>query len=109
MENLNALKGNTAKVNNKTKTNKNCLGPKNEDIIKDLLKLKNIVKNSKTKNFSTDDKVLRDIRTLYESKEDYHKQIKINNAFNDDYIEYESNCDKNKILSVKEYHDMIRQ
>ena len=38
-----------------------------------LLKLKHIVKNSKTKNYSIDDKVLRDIRSLYESKEDYYK------------------------------------
>ena len=41
--------------------------------------------------------------------EDYYKPIKINNAFNDDYIEHESNEDKDKILSVKEYLDLIRQ
>ena len=41
--------------------------------------------------------------------EDYYRQIKINNAFNDDYIEYESNRDKDKILSVKKYLDVIKQ
>ena len=35
--------------------------------------------------------------------------MKVNNAFNDDYIEYESNRDKDKILSVKEDLDMISQ
>ena len=37
------------------------------------------------------------------------KPIKINNVFTDDYIEYESNGDKDKTLSVKEYLDMIRR
>ena len=37
-----------------------------------------MVKNSKTKKYIIDDKVLRYIRTLYESKEDYYKPIKIN-------------------------------
>ena len=49
------------------------------------------------------------MRTLYESNGDYYKPIKINNAFNDDYSEHESNGDRDKILSVKEYLDMIRQ
>ena len=45
------------------------------------------------------------MRTLYESKEDYYKPIKIRL----DYIEYEGNGDKDKILLVKECLDMIRQ
>ena len=53
--------------------------------------------------------MLRDIRTLYESNEENHKSIKINNAFNGDYIEYENDGDKDNILSVKEYLEMIRQ
>ena len=55
------------------------------------------------KYYNYNDKILRDIRTLYESKKDYYKPIKTNSAFNNDYIEYESNGDKNKILSGKEY------
>ena len=55
------------------------------------------------------DKVLRDIKTLYESdKEDYYEPVKINNAFNDNYFEYESSGDKDKILFIEEYHDMIK-
>ena len=47
------------------------------------------------------DKVLRDIRTLYESdKEDDYKPIRIGNAFSSNYIEYESNGDKDKILFI---------
>ena len=41
--------------------------------------------------------------------EDYYRPMKVNNAFNDDYIEYESNRDKDKILPVKENLHMIRQ
>ena len=41
--------------------------------------------------------------------EDYYRPMKINNAFNDDYIEYKSNGDKDKISSVKEYLSVIRQ
>ena len=41
--------------------------------------------------------------------EDYYRPMKVNNAFNDDYIEHESNRDKDKISSVKEDLDMISQ
>ena len=39
---------------------------------------------------------------MYESEECYY-------ALNNNYIEYESNGDKDKVLSVREYLDMIRQ
>ena len=38
----------------------------------------------------------------------YFKPIKTNDAFNSNYIEYESKGDKNKTLSIKEYLNMIR-
>ena len=54
--------------------------------------------------------MLRDIRTLYQSdKEDYYKPIRIGNAFSSNYIEYESNGDKDKTLFIDDYLDMIRQ
>ena len=53
-------------------------------------------------------KGLRDIRSILDSKEDYYEPIKINNAFNDNYIEYESNGDKDKQLSIEEYLHMIK-
>ena len=39
---------------------------------------------------------------------DYYKPIKTNSAFNGNYIKYESNGDKNKNLSAKEYLNMVR-
>ena len=47
--------------------------------------------------------MLRDIRTLYESNEDYYKPMGTSNAFSSNYIEYESNGDKDKPLSIEEY------
>ena len=40
--------------------------------------------------------------------EDYYEPIKVNTAFNNNYIKYESKGDKNKILTLNEYLDMIR-
>ena len=40
--------------------------------------------------------------------EDYYKPIKANDAFNSSYIECESKGERNKILSIKEYLNMIR-
>ena len=46
---------------------------------------------------------------MYESDDDYYVSLRTSNDFNNNYIEYESKGDKDKILSVKEYLDMIRQ
>ena len=40
-------------------------------------------------------------------EEDYYKQVRVGNLWNN-YIEYESNCDRNKTLSVKECLNKIR-
>ena len=40
--------------------------------------------------------------------EDYYKPIIVNGAFNNNYIQYESKGDKDKILTISEYLDMIR-
>ena len=52
----------------------------------------------------------RDVKNLFNLSinEDYYEPIKINDAFNRNYIEYESKGDKNKTLSIKEYLNMIR-
>ena len=55
------------------------------------------------------DKIFKDIRTFYESEEDYYEPARISNAFNNNYIEYESNGGKDKVLSVKEYLAMIKE
>ena len=53
-------------------------------------------------------KGIRDIRNLFdEFDEDYYRLIKNTSAFNDNYMEYENNGDKNKNLSIKEYLYMI--
>ena len=47
---------------------------------------------------------------MYESdKEDYYKPRRIGNAFNSNYIEYESNGDKDKTLFIDDYLDMVGQ
>ena len=53
---------------------------------------------------------IRDVNILFDlsNDEDYYKPIKTNDAFNSNYIEYESKGDKNKTLSIKEYLNMIR-
>ena len=47
---------------------------------------------------------IRDIGNLFgEIDEDYYKPIKTKSAFNGNYTKYESNGDKDKSLSLKEY------
>ena len=79
-----------------------CLTRLKYDLFRPVLKHKN-------ENFNND-KILRDIRTLYESdKKDYYKATRIGNAFSSNYIEYESSGDKDKTLYIDDYLDMIRQ
>ena len=48
------------------------------------------------------DKVVKDIRTLFEQQEeDYYVPKRISNFWNTNYIGYESNCDK-----IETYHLM---
>ena len=54
------------------------------------------------------DRVLRDIKTLYESdKEDYYKPVRTGVVFSSNYIEYKSNGDKSKTLFIDDYLDKI--
>lgn len=70
--------------------------------------IKNLFRKKK-KNSDIKEKIIRDIRTLIEShEENYYESLRIGNAFSWNYIEYESNGDKNKILSTEEYLDKIR-
>ena len=53
-------------------------------------------------------KGIRQIENLFdEISEDYYKPIKTKGTFNNNYIEYKSRGDKDKILSVREYLYMI--
>ena len=52
--------------------------------------------------------MIRDIKTFFEQEDGYYKPIKIVNFWKKNYIEYESNGDKNNNLSVKKYLSPIK-
>ena len=45
---------------------------------------------------------------LFQQEDHCYKPIRVGNCWNNNYIEYESNGDKNKNLSVKEYLNEIK-
>ena len=57
------------------------------------------------------DRILRDTKDLFEHKEEenYHKPVIMSNFQSNNYIEYKSNSDRNKTLSVEEYLNKISQ
>ena len=61
-------------------------------------------------NLASDNRSLRDIKNLFEheEKETFYKPVGVSNFWTNNYIEYESNGDRNKILSVEEYLNKIR-
>ena len=80
--------------------------PEEEKIIKDIGNLSRLKKEVK----GIKDIVLRNIKNLFEyGKEEKtnYKPIRVN-SWSNNYIEYRSNSDKNKILSVEEYLYKIR-
>ena len=48
------------------------------------------------------DRTIRDIRTLLEQEEEYYKPKRLNNFWNNNYIQYESNSETNRNLSLVE-------
>ena len=57
-------------------------------------------KGIREKNRLIKDRIIRYIRTLFEKEEDYYQPIRISNFWNNNYIEYESNGDKNRNMSL---------
>ena len=52
---------------------------------------------------------MRDVKSLLEhEKKNYYKPERVSNFWSNNYIEYESSCDRNKTLSVEEYLNKIR-
>ena len=52
--------------------------------------------------------IIRDIRTLFEQEEKVnYKPKRVSNLWNNNYIEYESNDDKNRNLSLDKYLEKI--
>ena len=55
------------------------------------------------------DRIIRDIKNLFKHEEENHyKLVTVSTFYSNNYIEYESNSDRNKTLSVEEYLDKIR-
>ena len=77
--------------------------------IENLFNPKNkAIKDIKRENYEAD-KILRDMDILFNpDKKDYYKPIRDVNAFSSNYIEYESNKDKDKTLSIEEYLDEVK-
>ena len=50
------------------------------------------------------------MRNLFENEdeENYYKPVRVSNSWSNNYIEYESNGDRNKTLSVGKYFNKIR-
>ena len=45
------------------------------------------------------DKIIRDIRTLFEQEEDQYETKRVSNFWNNNYIEYESNGYKKRLIT----------
>ena len=103
---------------------KNIFKPKRKEIKKSLMKpskktLKSKMKEIKEILYDTildRDEKIQEIKkffynpknNLFKRKEYSYKPIRIGNAFSSKYIEYKSNGDKDKTLSIKGYLDEIR-
>ena len=74
----------------------------------------NIVKKEifldwKKENEEIKDRVIRDIKNLFEkAEEDYCNPIRVGNRYSNSYIEYESNSDRNKTPSIDEFFNKTR-
>ena len=83
-----------------------------EEIEKNLEELERNL--SKTKEYYDYDDAeyrgIKGIKDLFDLSigEDYYKPIITKGSFNDNYIQYESRGDKDKILTVNEYLDITR-
>ena len=94
------------------KNKKNLLTLGSEKIEKSFDELENFLSKTK-KYYDYDDaeyKGTKDIEGFFNLSidEDYQKPIIVKGAFNNNYIMYESKGDKDKVLTVNKYHDMIR-
>ena len=57
-----------------------------------------------------EDRIIRDIKNFFQhekEEENYYKPVRVINFWSNNYIEYESNVDRNKTLSVEKYLDKI--
>ena len=82
--------------------------PSKKNIFK--LEIKKIIKSLHDSKIKRDRKIEEIEKILYELKEeeDYYKPVRTGNAFSSNYIEYKSNGDKSKTLSIRDYLDEIK-
>ena len=83
------------------------LSPTEENINTDIRNLFRLEKETKT----IKDRILRDIKNFFEHQEDeenYYEPVSVSNFWNNNYIEYESNGDKNETLTVSVFLNKIR-
>ena len=82
-----------------------------EEIEKNLDELERNLSKTK-KYYDYDDaeyRRIKDVKDLFDLSiyEDYYKPIITNSVFNSNYIQYESRGNKDKIVTISEYLDMI--
>ena len=67
-------------------------------------------KFSKKKEDKAINRILLDIKNLFQNEQEeiYYKPVGVSNFWNNNYIGYERNGDRNKTLSVEEYVNKIR-
>ena len=71
-------------------------------------KKRNLIREKKeTNNRLIKDIIIRDIRTLLE-EEDYYKLKRVSNFWNNNYVEYQNNGDKDRNLSLDEYLNKMK-
>ena len=91
------------------KDKRNLFRQKKEQVETTIKDMRNLFRLKKEVN-RVNNIVLRNIKNLSErekEEENYYKPVRENNFQSNNYIEYKSNGDKNKILSVEEYLNKI--
>ena len=63
----------------------------------------------KKENEATENRIIRYYELFEVEEKDYYKPVKVGNFWSNNYIEYESNGDRNKKLSAEEYLNKIRK
>ena len=74
------------------------LSPEEENTIKNIRNLFRL----ETETEGVKDETLRDIKNVFD---EYYKPVRANKFWSNNYIEYTSNSDQNRMLSVKQYLD----
>ena len=80
---------------------------RNKDgILRDITNIFRLEKENKAIN----DIILGDIRYLFQNEEEksYYKPVRVSNSWSNNYIEYESNDNRNKAPAVGKYLNKIR-